>query len=78
MILHHYKKIDRDSNHYVVAFPRPDPKLTKEIRTWCYQSYGEPDYRYLTDEIRWLDYIRCGEICFTRESDLSFFMLRWS
>lgn len=62
---------------YVAAF-KAKQQQRPEITRWCYQTYGEPGYRYDTAEIRWKDSIQYGEIHFSRESDLEWFVLRWS
>ena len=86
MIVRHYirhpnagddKRTRQGGSKIIVAFPRPDLKKVKEIREWCYATYGEPGYRSNTDETRWIDDITYGEVVLSRETDLTMFLLRW-
>jgi len=75
MIVHCYTPPYKD--YFVAAFPMQDVRIQREMRTWCYNTFGEPGYRVTTDEVRWLDEIAYGEVRFSRESDLAMFLLRW-
>ena len=80
MLIHHYIMDSQDdAKRYMAAFPAGGIPFTKtrEIQRWCHQTFGESGYRPLTDEIRWEDGARYGEIIFYRESDLIMFLLRW-
>lgn len=77
MKIHHYKRFANNTYYFVAAFPAPDINLTYEIRKWCYEAYGLPNYKPDTVETRWEDDVKYGEITFERESDLTLFLLRW-
>lgn len=64
-------------HRYMAAFRKQDPKKIKEIREWCYNTYGPPGLRIETDEIRWQDDVVNGEVVFDRASDLELFLLKW-
>ena len=49
-----------------------------DITQWCYRAFGPAGYQAMTDEIRWQDSIQYGKIVFSREQDLTMFILRWS
>jgi len=65
-------------NYTTVAFPMQEILVQAEIRTWCYQTFGEPGYRNDTADVRWVDDIKYGEVRIDRESDLMMFILKWS
>ena len=54
---------------HVASFARQ--KNYYEIGEWCYETFGEPDFR-------WADEIFYGEVYFKHEEDLMLFVLRWS
>ncbi len=61
----------------VAAFLTPKENRS-EITKWCYKTYGAPGMNHLTHQIRWKDSIRYGEVYFSRQEDLEWFLLRWS
>ena len=80
--IHTYKEID--SPYWVAAFsttPMP-ADLTKEMSAWCYNTYGPGlgDCRIDNSPFihRWVNDIRWGEVRFSDERDLTWFILRWS
>ena len=80
MQIHHYPIPDHveGRQRYMAAFRRQDPKKIKEIRQWCYNTYGDPGHQVNTAEIRWIDDVGAGEVVFRREEDLLLFVLKWS
>ena len=79
MLIHSYAKTNRlNEPVYIAAFAKLPLLKTREIRGWCYETYGWPGYQAKTDLTVWRDDIAFGEVEFTRESDLALFLLRWS
>jgi hypothetical protein len=81
MLIHHFKVVE--SGHircrrYIAAFRRQDEERTTEIRKWCWQTFGQAGYRVNSDETRWADSLKHGEIMFEREEDLAVFLLKWA
>lgn len=71
MVIHAYEEIT-GSGWTVVAFSQPTKvDDVVEMKTWCYQTYGEP----IT---RWKDDIPYGEVRFEDPKDVMMFILRWS
>ena len=62
----------------MAAFATSSLLKNREIREWCYETYGWPGYQANTDLAVWRDDIAFGEVEFARESDLALFLLRWS
>lgn len=56
----------------IAAFQPNNDKHKKEIKQWCYNTYGHPGY-----DVGWMDMIVYGEVIFKRESDLNLFLLKW-
>mgnify|MGYP003341860056 CR=1 FL=1 len=81
MKIHHFAVSTKDNPErpyrYVAAFGLARIR-TDHIREWCYDTYGWPGYLPNTHEIRWRDSLRHGEIEFSREEDLTLFLLKWS
>jgi hypothetical protein len=66
-----------EGSWYVAAFMTPKENR-KEITKWCYKTYGAPGMNHLTKQIRWKDSIQYGEVYFSHQKDLEWFILRWS
>lgn len=64
-------------NWHVAAFTLQKDMLGPMTK-WCYETFGNSGYHPLTDEYRWSDDIRYGEVQFSRKEDLEWFVLRWS
>ena len=78
MFIHSYPNTNRLGEPvYMAAFATSSLLKNREIREWCYETYGWPGYQANTDLAVWRDDIAFGEIEFARESDLSLFLLRW-
>lgn len=75
MFIHIYKPPYK--NYHVAAFPMQDLDQQDAIRKWCYQTFGAPGYRTNTADVRWVDYIRYGEVKIEQETDLMLFLLKW-
>jgi hypothetical protein len=77
MLIHSYQPPYKD--YFVAAFQSPlMPFIELEIGQWCYNSFGPSGYRKGTGEVRWRDDIHYGEVTFSREEDLTLFLLKWS
>ena len=73
---------------YWIAEIRTTPmpaELTQCIAKWCYNTYGPGlgDYRVAEPKDspfvhRWVNDIKWGEVRFSNEADLNWFVLRWS
>lgn len=74
MYIKHYKVPYK--NYYVAAFHSPVSNAS-EIRKWCNDIFGKPNFKQETQEVRWRDNIHYGEVLLSRESDLIMFLLRW-
>ena len=66
-----------DYGWYVAAFESPRENRA-EITRWCYKTFGPAGKPKGATETRWKDSIRFGEIYFKHQSDLEWFVLRWS
>ena len=64
---------------WVAAFdiPRQVDKIV-EIQQWCCEAFGQPGYHPLTDQMRWQEAVRYGEVRFNNKQDLEWFVLKWS
>ena len=79
MFVHSYAKINELGEPvYMAAFAKLPLLKNREIRSWCYETYGWPGYQASVDLVVWRDDIAFGEVEFARESDLALFLLRWS
>ena len=79
MFIHSYPNTNELGDPvYIAAFAKLPLLKNREIRAWCYETYGWPGYQAANDFTRWRDDIAFGEVEFTRESDLALFLLRWS
>jgi hypothetical protein len=56
----------------IAAFQSNNENHKKEIKQWCYNTYGHPGY-----EVGWMDMIVHGEVIFKRMADVELFLLRW-
>jgi hypothetical protein len=63
---------------YYAAFKANTKEIRAEITRWCYKTYGNPGFNTNTQQIRWSDGIKWGEVIFSRKEDLEWFLLRWS
>ncbi len=68
---------DPDINWLVAAFETPRENRP-EITSWCYKTFGPPGINHLTQQVRWKDSIRYGEVYFLNQEDRLMFILRWS
>lgn len=68
MFIHTYSEY-WEKGHFVAAFS--NSKQTTDIKEWCYATYGRPG-------VRWIDNISHGQVAFSLEKDLVWFVLRWS
>lgn len=68
---------DYSTSWKVAAFMTPKENR-KEITKWCYKTFGAPGMNHLTKQIRWKDSIQYGEVYFSNQKDLEWFVLRWS
>lgn len=66
-----------DYRWHVAAFKTPKENRAEIIR-WCYRTFGPAGRPKGARETRWKDGIRFGEIYFKNQSDLAWFVLRWS
>ena len=82
MFVHAYESVllykHGPTHWYIAAFQNHKQVDLGAIRRWCYQTYGVPGIHVDTDEIRWQDNIKFGEVRFSRKEDLEWFVLRWS
>jgi hypothetical protein len=51
---------------------------SQEIRDWCINNLGNPGYQEEHECSRWLDDAENGEIILCNDSDLTFFLLKWT
>jgi len=73
MFIHTY-----NSTYWKVATFMTPKENRKEITKWCYQNFGAPGMNTLTKQTRWKDSIQYGEVYFSNQKDLVWFILRWS
>lgn len=69
MFIHTYEEYQNQG--WAVAAFSANIDTLKEIRQWCYSTYGPPGER-------WEDAIRWGEVYFSDKKDLLLFSLKWS
>ena len=63
MFIHSYAKTNRlNESVYIAAFAKLPLLKTREIREWCYKTYGWPGYQASIDLAVWRDDIAFGEI----------------
>jgi hypothetical protein len=80
MFIHTYtqQKDWRDtSTSWKVAAFLVSKEHRREITRWCYKTFGAPGMNHLTKQIRWKDSIQYGEVYFSNQKDLEWFVLRW-
>ncbi len=81
MFIHTYQlKKDADGSGggpwHVAAFTAP--RSYREIVEWCLKTFGPAGWHDDIPQARWKDDIFYGEVYFSHEKDLSWFVLRWS
>lgn len=70
MYLHVYQTSQYHRHRWTVAFETPKFSELKSIQNWCVETYG-------TDQARWFDHIRWGEVYFRDEADVTLFVMKW-
>ena len=80
MFIHTYELMkDADGSGggpwHVAAFTAP--RSYREIVEWCLKTFGPAGY-HDTPQARWKNDIFYGEVYFSRQEDLEWFVLRWS
>lgn len=78
MIIHSYK--EAKGPYWVAAFEAPVSQQGK-IFDFCYQSFGPGLGAFRVEDSafahRWVNDIQWGEVRFSQEKDLHWFLLRW-
>ena len=79
MYIHSYK--EANSPYWVAAFETPEQFANTEIFDFCYKNFGPGlgDMRVDNSPFvhRWVNDIKWGEVRFSQEADLQWFLMRW-
>lgn len=70
MFIHTYDEKTEIGERWTVAAFSASSSEIREIKQWCYATYGQPGNR-------WCDTAYWGEVRFRDKKDLTMFLLRW-